>query len=140
MDDIPRGSFYNRTFVYRFDLLGWAYIPENTDIYNCRMWDTFIGKHNCRTCFTLVNSHSQETKGLRIIMKALANRVNYILSGKWQPEWIPTFGLGRNIPASFSSGQTFTVPANSLQYPPGVLGFFQGLLGQRIYQPLPIPQ
>jgi len=67
------------------------------------------------------------------VMKGSASRSNYILSGKYQPASWP----GNNVPAPFSSGQTFTVPTSSLQTPPGFLGSVKGAVGQRIYQPPP---
>ncbi len=65
------------------------------------------------------------------VMKGSVNRSNYILSGKYQPQSWP----GNNIPASFSSGQEFTVPSTTLHTPNGVLGQIKGTLGQRIYNP-----
>jgi hypothetical protein len=65
------------------------------------------------------------------VMNGPANTPNYVLSGKYQPQSWP----GNNIPAPFTSGQEFTVPAATLHTPEGVLGPVKGLLGQRIYNP-----
>ena len=69
------------------------------------------------------------------VMKGEVSRLNYSLSGKYQPEWFPTFGQPPNIPATYSSGVTYNVPPASLSFPPGLLGPLKGLVGQRIYNP-----
>ena len=56
---------------------------------------------------------------------------NYIRSFKWQK------GFGNQF-APKSSGQTFTVPKNTVKWPTGFSitdGAYKGLFGQRIYQP-----
>ena len=65
------------------------------------------------------------------VMKGNPNLWNYLMSGKYQPSWMP----GDNIPASFSSGQAFPVPASALKTPSGVVGPFKAAIGQRIYKP-----
>jgi RHS repeat-associated protein len=65
------------------------------------------------------------------VMNGEASRWNYTFSGKYQPQSWP----GGNIPASYSSGQNFTVPSYSLQNPSGFFGPAKGLIGQRIYRP-----
>ena len=68
------------------------------------------------------------------VMKGDASRVNYYLSGKFQPAWMP----GKNIPASFDSGVEYSVPRISLSYPRG-LEILKTPLGQRIYTGPDIP-
>ena len=75
--------------------------------------------------------HGSGTASSDWVMKGSMNAPNYVLSGKYQPQSWP----GNNIPAPFSSGQEFTVPARALHTPEGLLGPVKGLLGQRIYNP-----
>lgn len=65
------------------------------------------------------------------VMRGPANRWNYLMSGKYQPSWMP----GGNMPASFSSGQSFTVSGSSLQVPSGFFGPLKGALGQSMFVP-----
>ena len=65
------------------------------------------------------------------VMTGGKNWPNYILSGKIQPASWP----GGNIPAAFSTGNTFLVYQGSLYYPPGVVGTLKGTIGQRIWCP-----
>lgn len=62
------------------------------------------------------------------VMKGSGSRIDYILSGKWQPEWVP----GNNLPAPFGAGNTYYVPSDALEFPSGI-EWIKGLLGQRIY-------
>jgi RHS repeat-associated protein len=62
------------------------------------------------------------------VMKGNATPWNYFWSGKYQPAWM----YGDNIPAPFSSSQTFWVPPDSLQTPPGLFGPAKAALGQRV--------
>jgi RHS repeat-associated protein len=68
------------------------------------------------------------------VMKGNANPMNYLLSGKYQPSWFPTFGQAPNIPAPYSSGVTFNVPPSSVSWPSGI-DAWKGIIGQRIYKP-----
>jgi len=69
------------------------------------------------------------------VMNGPVSLPNYVLSGKMQPSWFPTFGQPPNIPAPYSSGVTINVPPASLSWPSGPLGPLKGALGQRIYRP-----
>jgi hypothetical protein len=69
------------------------------------------------------------------VMKGGKSRWNWIFSGKFQPKWVPTFGLGKNIPAKFAVGEVFQVPESALRWPDGFVGKIKGLLGQRIFDP-----
>jgi RHS repeat-associated protein len=69
------------------------------------------------------------------VMNGPATPINYLLSGKYQPTWVPTFGQAPNIPASFSGGMEFNVPASSVVVPPGIEGAVKSLLNQRMYRP-----
>ncbi|HZR27576.1 MAG TPA: hypothetical protein VFA71_02250, partial [Terriglobales bacterium] len=61
------------------------------------------------------------------VMKGEANYWNYLKSGKWDPgPW--------NEFAPYNSGQEFTVPSDTLEWPSG-WEFIKGILGQRIYVP-----
>jgi len=62
------------------------------------------------------------------VMKGGASRINYLLSGKWQPGFT-------NIYAPFSSGQSFVVPCSTVSWPPIInpLNIIKGMLGQRIF-------
>ena len=55
---------------------------------------------------------------------------NYFLSFKWQ------LGMGNEF-ALFGAGESFTVPANSVQWPSGwgIDGAWKGPYGQRVYVP-----
>jgi hypothetical protein len=66
------------------------------------------------------------------VMKGRASRLNYFLSGKWQPGWKV---LGSNRYAPFDIGEEFLVGSGNLKWPSGVTGFLKGLLGQRMYVP-----
>jgi RHS repeat-associated protein len=70
---------------------------------------------------------SQGLKSGDWVMKGEASPSTYLRSGKWDIN--PT-----NEFAWPSSGQSFTVPGESLSYPSG-LESWKGLLGQRIYNP-----
>ena len=60
------------------------------------------------------------------------NPLNYFLSGKWQPSWMP----GNNQFAWPGSGKDYLVNPGDLKLPSGVTGFLKGLLcRQRIYNP-----
>lgn len=64
------------------------------------------------------------------VMAGKKSPLNYLLSGKWQPNWFP----GGNQFALLSTGYTFEVMASELSFPSGwkwVFGFF----GQCIYTP-----
>jgi hypothetical protein len=63
------------------------------------------------------------------VMKGKKSLLNWILSGKWQPKWVP----GKNLPAKYAAGQTFQVPKSSLKWPEGFIGKVKGFLGQRKY-------
>jgi len=67
------------------------------------------------------------------VMKGPKSRLNYILSGKWQPAWM----YGKNRFASYSSGKEFLMEhADDVKWPSGVTGFLKGLLcNQGIYNP-----
>ena len=62
------------------------------------------------------------------VMKGSGSRMDYLLSGKWQPEWMP----GKNIPVSYGSGNVYNVPPGTLSFPSGG-EWIKGFLGQRIY-------
>jgi len=64
------------------------------------------------------------------VMKGGTTRWNYGWSGKWQP------GFGNQY-APYSSGQTFSVPPSTVQWPTGwgPDGWLKGLFGQRLYRP-----
>ena len=68
------------------------------------------------------------------VMKGDPSLSNYLLSGKFQPSWMP----GNNIPATFKSGESFYVPKSSLSYPSG-WEIIKAPLGQRIYSGPTIP-
>jgi len=61
------------------------------------------------------------------VMKGPVSPQNYIGSGKWFPN------PGNEV-AGYSTGETFTVPSSSLDWPSG-WDWPKGLLGQRIYFP-----
>jgi RHS repeat-associated protein len=62
------------------------------------------------------------------VMRGSASFPNYLLSGKWDPfPW--------NQFARFGSGVTYYVVPGTLAWPPGLLGIYKGLLGQRLYMP-----
>jgi len=69
------------------------------------------------------------------VMQGPRSPMNYLLSGKYQWPWVPTFGQAANIPASYMSGVTYNVPPSSLSWPSGLLGAVKGAMGQRIYLP-----
>ena len=58
---------------------------------------------------------------------------NYLMSGKFQPSWMP----GNNLPAAFQTGETFIVPRNVLSMPneSSAANYIKYVLGQRIYKP-----
>ena len=59
------------------------------------------------------------------VMRGGTTRMNYLLSGKWDPfPW--------NEYAAYSSGQTFEVSLDLLHWPRG-LDWWKGILGQRFY-------
>ena len=62
------------------------------------------------------------------VMKGGGTRSEHFWSGKWQPQWMP----GKNLPASYGSGNVYYVPSGSLSFPSGA-GWMKGFLGQRIY-------
>ena len=72
------------------------------------------------------------------VMKGAGTRWNYFWLGKWEPEWVGRLlGYRPNLPAPFSSGASYKVPASAVRWPSGLGldGYLKGLLGQRIYKP-----
>jgi hypothetical protein len=59
------------------------------------------------------------------VMRGPPSYTNYVLSGKWDP-------LPWNHFARYPSGQRYTVPANTLEWPHG-WQHYKGIFGQRIY-------
>jgi hypothetical protein len=67
------------------------------------------------------------------VMKGDVSFSTFLRSFKWEPEW-----LGGNRPVKFgeweSSGQSYSVPSNTLHTPSGWEGF-KAVFGQRVYNP-----
>jgi RHS repeat-associated protein len=87
----------------------------------------------CRNPAEMVRVTRWGRPGLRSgdwVMKGGKTWPNYVLSGKMQPPWMP----GGNIPAPFSSGQTYSLPRAAVQRAGGenvVLDWLKHLIGQR---------
>jgi RHS repeat-associated protein len=63
------------------------------------------------------------------VMRGGKDRMNWLLSGKWQP----SIWWGDNQYAPYSSGSTYYVPRKYLAWPSGIDWLKGGLIGQRRY-------
>lgn len=94
----------------------------------------FLAKKPCPSTVPVSRWGGPLQPGKNWVMTGEASRWNFLMSGKMQPEWFPTFGQPPNIPATYSSGVTINVPPSSLSWPTG-LDFWKGIVGQRMYNP-----
>ena len=90
---------------------------------------------NCGSCMVVSRSSHRSSEHWPNSLTRSASIFSRVLQMTERFRFQPQSWPGNNIPAPFTSGQEFTVPAATLHTPEGVLGPVKGLLGQRIYNP-----